>query len=59
MYIENPDGNKIGIIGKQHEEAIAEAIKADREKGRRFLREMGEDDSDEAVDRLIEEYRGS
>ena len=58
MYVENPDCNKIGIIGKQNADATAKAIEANREKGREFLRQMGEDDSDEAVDRLIEECRG-
>ncbi len=56
MYIENPQGNKPGILAKQQADEIAEAIKADREKGRRFLRQMGKDDSEEAIDNLIEEW---
>ncbi len=56
MYIENPQGNKPGILAEQQADEIAEAIKADREKGRRFLRQMGEDDSEEAIDNLIEEW---
>jgi len=59
MYIENPEGNKIGIIAKQQAKAVAEAIEKDREKGRKFLRQMGEDDSEDAVDALIEEHRES
>lgn len=56
MYIENPQGNKPGILAEQQANEIAEAIKANREKGRQFLRQMGEDDSDEAIDNLIEEW---
>lgn len=56
MYIENQEGNKLGILAKQQADKIAEAIKADREKGRRFLRQMGEDDNEEAIDNLIEEW---
>ena len=57
MYVESQDGNEVGIINKQQAEATAAVIERDREKGRRFLREMGEDDSEGAVDALIEEYR--
>jgi hypothetical protein len=57
MYVESQDGNAVGIINKQQAEATAAVIERDREKGRRFLREMGEDDSEGAVDALIEEYR--
>jgi len=57
MYVESQEGNEIGIIGKQQAKAVAEVIEKDREKGREFLRQMGEDDSDEAVDALIEEHR--
>ena len=58
MYVENPEGNKVGILAQQQAEAIAARIEADREKGAEFLRQMGEDDSPEAVDALIEEMKG-
>lgn len=58
MYVEKEDGNKVGQLGKQQADAIAAQIEADREKGRKFLRQMGEDDSDEAVDDLIKEHKG-
>lgn len=58
MYVESAEGNKVGIIEKQQSKKIAEVIEKDREKGREFLRQMGEDDSDNAVDALIEEHRG-
>ncbi len=56
MYIENQEGNELGILAKQQADKIAEAIKADRKKGRRFLRQMGEDDNEKAIDNLIEEW---
>ena len=59
MYVENQQGNEVGIIGKQQAEAIAARIEADREKGAEFLRQMGEDDSPEGVDALIEEMKGN
>lgn len=58
MYVESAESNKVGIIAKQQAEVIAEAIEKDREKGREFLRQMGEDDSDNAVDAFIAEHRG-
>ena len=58
MYVENENGNNIGIIGKQQADTVASKIEADREKGREFLRQMGEDDSDESVDALINEHKG-
>ena len=57
MYVESQDGNEVGIINKQQAEATAAVIERDREKGRRFLREMGEDDSEGAVDALIEQHK--
>jgi hypothetical protein len=53
MYVENEDGNEVGALAAQQAEKIAAAIESDREKGRKFLREMGEDDSDEALDALV------
>lgn len=58
MYVEKEDGNKVGQLGKQQANEIAAAIEADREKGRKFLRQMGEDDGDNAVDNLIKEHKG-
>ena len=58
MYVEDQQGNEVGIIARQQANAIAVQIEADREKGRKFLRQMGEDDSEEAVDALIEEMKG-
>ena len=58
MYVENQQGNEVGIIGEQQAKAIAARIEADREKGAAFLRQMGEDDSPEAVDALIEDMKG-
>ena len=57
MYVENQQGNEVGIIGEQQAKAIAARIEADPEKGATFLRERGEDDSPEAVDALIEEMK--
>lgn len=59
MYVENEDGNKVGILAKQQADEIAARIEADRGKGAEFLRQMGEDDSPEAVDALIEEMKGN
>ena len=58
MYVEDANGNSIGIIGKQQADTIASKIEADREKGREFLRQMGEEDSEEAVNALIDEHKG-
>lgn len=58
MYIENPEGNTVGKIAKQQADEIAATIEAEREKGRRFLRQMGEDDSEEAIDALVKEIKG-
>ena len=58
MYIEDAKGNNIGIIGKQQADATAAQIEADREKGCEFLRQMGEEDSEEAVNALIDEHKG-
>ena len=58
MYVEDVNGNSIGIIGKQQADTIASKIEADREKGREFLRQMGEEDSEEAVNALIDEHKG-
>ena len=36
MYVEDVNGNSIGIIGKQQADTIASKIEADREKGASF-----------------------
>lgn len=59
MYVEKENGNKVGILAQQQAEAIAARIEADREKGAEFLRQMGEDDSEEEIDALIEEMKGN
>lgn len=58
MYVEKENGNKVGALERDHAALIAAAIEADREKGRKFLRQMGEDDSEEAIDDLIKEAKG-
>ena len=58
MYVEDAKGNKVGILAKQQADATAAQIEADREKGREFLRQMGEEDSEEAVNALIDEHKG-
>lgn len=57
MYIEDGRNNKIGMIAKQQAEEIAAIIETDKEKARRFLQEMGEDDDDEAINFLIDELK--
>ena len=58
MYVEDQQGNEVGIIARQQADESAARIETDREKGAEFLRQMGEDDSPEAVDALIEEMKG-
>ena len=58
MYIEEKKSDKVGVIGRQQADKIAAAIETNREKGRRFLWQMGEDDSDSSIEALIEEMKG-